>query len=85
MDGIETPSLPEAIEEMITAYHEVNGPIETYNYNPSSSVYARHIAKNRPFLIRNGCSNWDAARWNVDYLQEKMGARTVRIAETPFG
>ena len=85
MDGVKTPTLHGAIEEMITSYQEVNGLVEEYGRDPRSSIYARHIAKNRPFIIRNGCSNWAASRWNAQYLREKMDGRSVKVAETPLG
>lgn len=85
MDGVRVLTPIEAIEEMITTYQDVNGPIEEYNADPSSSVYASHVAKNRPFIIRKGCSNWTAASWSVRYLQEKMYGKPVNVAETPVG
>lgn len=85
MNGTKTPTLVEAIEEMITTYHDVNGPIDEYDGNPSSSVYSKHIAKNRPFIVRNGCSDWAAAGWNAEYLQTKMAGKFVKVAETPLG
>ena len=85
MDGPKVPSLAEAIEEMISAYQDVNAAIEIYTEDPDSEVYARHITKNRPFVIRGGCLKWASARWNVPYLLEKMDGRSVKVAETPEG
>lgn len=85
MYSIKVPTLFEAIEEMITTYQDVNGPIEEYGEDPGSSIYEKHIAKNRPFVIRNGCSDWPATWWSVRYLEEKMQGKSVKIAETPLG
>ena len=85
MDGPSVPSLAEAIEEMILSYQDFNSAIEVYNIDPSSKVYAKHITKNRPFIIRGGCSKWPSAHWSVAYLLEKMDGRSVKVAETPVG
>ena len=89
MEDLKTPSLHEAIEEMITAYHEVNGPIDELHGDYrflDRHVFGRYVAKNRPFIMRNGCNNWAATQsWNAGYLREKMEGRSVKVASTPIG
>lgn len=79
------PSLPEAIQELIQGYHEVNGPVEEFQGSISLGDVLRHIRLNRPFVVRNGCSDWPSTQWDAAYLRERMGSRRVRVAETPFG
>lgn len=46
----------------------------------------RHVARNRPFVIRNGASAFRARKqWNAQYLQEVMRGQTVNVAITPHG
>lgn len=76
----------EATADMLTAYHELNGDIHIWDEEPSPLAFMRYVAKNRPFIVRQGCSKWGAVRnWNVDYLKEVMKDRPVKIAVTPYG
>jgi jumonji domain-containing protein 7 len=46
----------------------------------------RHVATNRPFVIRGGASSWKACKeWNSDYFEEIMGTHPVQVASTPAG
>ena len=85
MDGLGVPSLSEAIEEMVVAYQDVNSVIDSYSEDPGIEIYARHIDKNRPFIIRGGCSKWASHAWNIEYLISNMEGRSVKVAETPLG
>ena len=79
-------SVKQAIVEMITTYHELNGPVEELRTEPSPLIFMRYVAKNKPFIVRQGCSTWTAVqKWNATYLQNKMGSFPVRIAVTPDG
>jgi jumonji domain-containing protein 7 len=46
----------------------------------------RHVTRNRPFVIKNGASNWPALKkWNTTYLSNAMSGQTVNVAITPHG
>ncbi|KAL2048094.1 hypothetical protein N7G274_000005 [Stereocaulon virgatum] len=76
----------EAIEEMLVTYHELNGDIEELHEDPSPLDLMRFVAKNRPFVVRGGCSTWPAMqKWNVDYLKKVMKDTPVKVAMTPHG
>ena len=73
--------------DMLTTYHELNaGIVQIFYEEPSPLDFMRYVAKNRPFVVRRGCSKWLAVRkWNVDYLQEIMKDTPVKVAVTPHG
>jgi len=75
-----------ATAEMIEGYHELNGPIDILHSEPSPLEFLRYVTKNRPFILRGGCSDWDAVnKWDATYLQQKMESRNVKVAMTPNG
>lgn len=79
-------SVTEATASMLHTYHELNGDIHVLNEEPSPLDFMRYVAKNRPLVVRRGCSKWSAVRnWNVDYLQEIMKDTLVKVAVTPHG
>lgn len=79
-------SIAEATADMVTTYHELNGDIHVSYEEPSPLDFMRYVAKNRPLVVRRGCSKWLAVRkWNVDYLQEIMKDLPVSVAVTPHG
>ena len=46
----------------------------------------RYVARNRPFVIKNGAFDWKARkRWNATYLKEVMSGQTVNVSLTPHG
>ena len=46
----------------------------------------RHVARNRPFVVRNGAAHWDAHRkWNSSHLAAVMHDTPVNVAITPHG
>jgi jumonji domain-containing protein 7 len=46
----------------------------------------RYVARNRPFVIRDGAFNFPARRkWNVSYLKDVMQDQYVNVAITPHG
>ena len=46
----------------------------------------RYVARNRPFVIKNGAVDWKARkRWNATYLKEVMEGQTVNVSLTPYG
>lgn len=46
----------------------------------------RYVARNRPFVIKNGAANWKARKqWNAAYLKDTMMGQTVNVSLTPHG
>ena len=75
-----------ATEEMLTAYNELNGDIDQLHEDPSPLDFMRYVAKNRPFIVKEGCKGWTATRkWGVSYLEEIMSDTPVKVAITPDG
>ncbi len=76
----------DAITEMIISYHELNGDVDEMSEEPSALDFMRFVAKNRPFVVRRGCSTWPAVRkWNSNYLREALATTPVKVAVTPKG
>lgn len=80
-------SISASIEDLITTYQEVNSAqIDDLDEEPSPLEFMRYVAKNRPFVIRKGASDWYACRkWNAEFLREEAGDAMVQVAVTPFG
>lgn len=79
-------SIIEATASMLTTYHELNSDIDVLYEEPSPLDFMRYVAKNRPLVVRRGCSKWRAVRkWDVDYLQAIMKDAPVKVAVTPNG
>lgn len=46
----------------------------------------RYVARNRPFVIKNGAQDWKARRqWNATYLTNVLRGQKVNVALTPHG
>ncbi|RYN39343.1 hypothetical protein AA0113_g903 [Alternaria arborescens] len=46
----------------------------------------RHVARNRPFVVRNGARDFKARKtWNSAYLKDVMRGQNVNVAITPHG
>lgn len=75
------------IESLIQTYNELNPPvIDELDSVPTSVQLMRYVAKNRPFLVRNGAKDWDAVKnWNAAYLRQKLQRLEVKVAVTPEG
>jgi jumonji domain-containing protein 7 len=60
--------------------------IDILDEEPSPLEFMRYVARNRPFVIKNGSVDWKARkRWNAAYLCEAMQGQTVNVALTPHG
>ncbi|MCJ1275145.1 hypothetical protein MMC21_002945 [Puttea exsequens] len=76
----------EATRRMVMNYRELNGPVDVLDEEPSPLGFMRYVARNRPFIVRGGCSQWEASRkWNTAYLRETMMESRVLVAITPQG
>jgi jumonji domain-containing protein 7 len=46
----------------------------------------RYVARNRPFVIKNGAAGWPARnKWNAAYLKQVMQGQSVNVSLTPHG
>ena len=46
----------------------------------------RYVARNRPFVIKNGAATWTARKkWNAAYLKDVMQGQSVNVSLTPHG
>jgi peptidyl-lysine (3S)-dioxygenase / protease len=77
----------DTIQELIVSYNELNSSvIEELHEEPSPLEFMRFVAKNTPFVIRNGAKDWPATKqWNVAYLREALRGHNVNVAITPYG
>lgn len=81
-------NLPDPIANLLTTYSELNSNIiDEFLEEPSALEFMRYVARNRPFVVRNGAAEWRAVRcWGrKEYLRERMEGRGVNVAVTPFG
>ncbi|KAF2628437.1 Clavaminate synthase-like protein [Macroventuria anomochaeta] len=80
-------TLHDAVRDLITTYHDLNPTtIDTLDAEPSPLEFMRYVARNRPFIIKNGAADWKARkRWNAAYLKEVMAGQTVNVSLTPHG
>jgi len=76
-----------ALQNLIVGYHELNvSTIDELTLEPSPLEFMRYVARNRPFVVRGGASNWPATRhWDAQYLRDVMGSSAVKVAITPAG
>ena len=76
----------QATEEMLVTYHELNGGIDILHECPSPLEFMRYVAKNRPFMVRAGCSAWPAMRrWDVSRFRTTLTDTPIKVAITPYG
>jgi jumonji domain-containing protein 7 len=73
--------------ELLTTYNELNSTsIDELTDVPSALEFMRYVARNRPFVVRGGASDWQATRtWDVATLKELLGGQSVNVAVTPEG
>ena len=81
------PTVDGATKDMLASYYELNGNIdELYDASISPLDFMRYVSRNRPFVLRGGCSEWPAVRkWTASYLREVSGDAPVKVAVTPHG
>lgn len=75
------------LTSLITIYHELNAStVDELLEEPSALEFMRHVAKNRPFVVRGGAKHWRACqKWDAAYLREVMKDQNVNVAHTPLG
>lgn len=85
MDEEPPPSDP--ITELINTYNELNSSvISEITGNISPLEFMRYVARNRPFVLRGGASEWEATQtWNVPELKTLLKGQSVNVAVTPKG
>ena len=84
---MDDPPTHDPIAELITNYNELNSSvIEELHEEPSALDFMRFVARNTPFVVRGGASDWQATKeWTVDYLRHFLGDQPVNVAVTPAG
>ena len=87
MGAYSPTSIDEALEELIGAYHGLNGcQVDELDEVPSPLLFLQYVAKNRPFVVRRAASAWPAVKlWNVEYMINVLGDASVKVAVTPLG
>lgn len=79
-------SVAGATADMLRTYHDLNGDIDILYEEPTPLAFMRYVTKNRPFIVRQGCSKWRAVRnWNINYLKKAMKDMLIKVAVTPHG
>ncbi|RDW94805.1 putative phospholipase a2 protein [Coleophoma crateriformis] len=75
------------IAELLISYDELNSPhVDVLDEVPSALEFLRYVARNRPFVVRGGASDWKATRtWNVSTLKGLLKDEKVNVALTPKG
>lgn len=75
------------IAELITSFNELNADsVEELDEEPSPLEFMRYVARNTPFVVRGGASDWPAVkRWTASYLRESLAGHHVNVAVTPYG
>jgi peptidyl-lysine (3S)-dioxygenase / protease len=76
-----------AVEELITNYNELNSSqVEELDAEPSALEFMRFVARNTPFVVRQGAKDWTATKtWNATTLLEALRHHRVNVAVTPLG
>ncbi len=81
------PPPEDPIIELLTTYNELNSSaIEELSEVPSALQFMRYVARNRPFVVRGGASEWKATKtWDINTLKQLLEGQTVNVAVTPHG
>lgn len=79
--------MEDAITSAINTYHEFNPTIiDELSDQPSPLEFMRFVARNRPFVVRKGATDWPAfKKWNAQCLRKIMGEEEINVAITPRG
>eukprot|EP00892_Ulva_mutabilis_P001581 jgi/Ulvmu1/11423/UM075_0089.1 len=87
--GDRTDEVLAAIEQLgqdIHDYEFYNSVAELHTLPDSITWYRDFVSRNRPCVIRGGVSDWPAIHlWDLDYIQERMGAAPVTCSFTCDG
>ncbi|KAK1043442.1 hypothetical protein LTS16_008024 [Friedmanniomyces endolithicus] len=80
-------AMTDPLTNLINTYHELNAAVvDELDEQPSALEFMRHVAKNRPFIVRWAIREWPACRkWDAAYLRQVMGREEVKVAITPLG
>ncbi|KAG9258313.1 putative pla2g4b [Emericellopsis atlantica] len=76
-----------AVRELLTTYNDLNGArVEELDHEPSPLEFMRFVARNTPFVVRQGAASWKShQKWTPDYLKDKLAGQRVNVAITPHG
>ncbi|KAM5377432.1 hypothetical protein ACJZ2D_004971 [Fusarium nematophilum] len=80
-------SADKAVWNLISTFNELNSHvIDELDEEPSPLEFMRYVARNTPFVVRDGASSWKACReWNSAYLLSALKGQSVNVAVTPHG
>ncbi|KAI0122957.1 phospholipase A2 [Xylariales sp. AK1849] len=75
------------IAELINSFNELNpSTIEELDEEPSPLEFMRFVAKNTPFVVRGGASDWTATKtWSAESFLKALQGHQVNVAVTPSG
>ncbi|ORY71850.1 putative phospholipase [Pseudomassariella vexata] len=75
------------VAELITSFNELNPSIvDELDEEPSPLEFMRFVARNTPFVVRQGAKDWTATKaWSSGYLLKALYGHHVNVAVTPFG
>ncbi|KAK1070176.1 hypothetical protein LTR74_004328 [Friedmanniomyces endolithicus] len=79
--------MADPLTNLIGTYHELNAAVvDELDEQPSALEFMRHVAANRPFVVRRAIRDWPAFRkWDANYLRQLIGKEEVKVAITPLG
>ncbi|KXS93861.1 hypothetical protein AC578_3413 [Pseudocercospora eumusae] len=82
-----SPHNDNPILHFITTYHDLNlTAVHELHSLPTPLDFSRFVRQNRPFVVRNGASEWRAIHvWHATYLAQTMHRQPVNVACTPKG
>ncbi|PQE33443.1 phospholipase A2 protein [Rutstroemia sp. NJR-2017a WRK4] len=75
------------IRELLMTYNELNSStITVLDEPPSALEFMRFVALNRPFVVRDFASDWQAtSTWSLSHLKSTLLSHPVNVAVTPRG
>ncbi|KAK1060696.1 hypothetical protein LTR33_012857 [Friedmanniomyces endolithicus] len=79
--------MTDPLTNLVKTYHELNAAVvHELDEQPSALEFMRHVAVNRPFVVRQAIRDWPAfQKWDANYLRQVMGREEVKVAITPLG
>jgi jumonji domain-containing protein 7 len=87
VDFSTTTTMEAAIITAINTYHELNPSfVDELHEEPSPLEFMRHVARNRPFVVRSAATDWTAFKaWDAKYLRKALEGESVNVSITPCG
>jgi jumonji domain-containing protein 7 len=85
--GEERNGTLDPMTELLSTYNELNSSsVDELTEVPSALEFMRYVARNRPFVVRGGASEWEATKtWKVSVLKQTLQGQSVNVAVTLKG